>query len=312
MRKFGYPARYIEGYMVLPSQLKNSPSSNGIYEVTVKDRCAHAWAEVFIDGVGWMPAEFTPGYDNNNPNLSDEEKGLKKPESSSVSESSKNENENGGGTNSKPQNNNSKSDSRPGNKPNKPANSKSDNTSSEKEKDSSSKAGGNGSGHGNGKGGDGDDGIIKSGISPAAKTVLLTLAAMIIAVAAVIINRRRNLDKMHDSCSQKDLNKRVMSIYSYSLKYLSVLNIEVKRNISDMQMCGEILSKCHEQRINELDDMFSELTMLAVKACMRPESITEDEAASAERTLKYISEEIVAKKLNTMSMLSAKYLYCLY
>ena len=50
------------------------PEDDSTYEVSVKDKCAHAWAEVFIDNAGWYPAEFTPGYDNDNPNLTQQEK----------------------------------------------------------------------------------------------------------------------------------------------------------------------------------------------------------------------------------------------
>ncbi len=70
---FGYPSRYVEGYVVLNSQL-GEPEDDSTYEVSVKDKCAHAWAEVFIDNAGWYPAEFTPGYDNDNPNLTQQEK----------------------------------------------------------------------------------------------------------------------------------------------------------------------------------------------------------------------------------------------
>ncbi len=61
MRKFGFPARYVEGYAVSPTQLKN-PDENGLYHIAVKDKSAHAWTEVFIKEIGWIPCEFTPGY----------------------------------------------------------------------------------------------------------------------------------------------------------------------------------------------------------------------------------------------------------
>lgn len=63
MRKFGFPARYVEGYAVSPMELKN-PNEDGLYNITVKDKSAHAWTEVFIKEIGWVPCEFTPGYGN--------------------------------------------------------------------------------------------------------------------------------------------------------------------------------------------------------------------------------------------------------
>ncbi len=312
MRKFGYPARYVEGYMILPTQLNNSPEHGGIYEVTVKDKCAHAWTEVFIDNVGWVPAEFTPGYDNDNPNLTDKEKGTDKKQDSS-SESSKPE------ESSRPEQPGSDSSkaavSKSGGNDSKPSGS-----NSSKAKSGGNKTGGNKSGKGSssnaGKGAGGNnsrgDGGAGGGISPIARTVLMTMAAILIGAAAVVINRRRNLDKMHDRCTQKDLNKRIMAIYSYSLKYLSVLNIEVKKNISDMQLCDELLAKCHEHRIHELDEKLVRLTVLAVQAHMSPDSMSEEEAEEAAEILRCISDEVVAKNLDAFTKLSAKFLYCLY
>lgn len=77
-RSAGIPARYVEGYIV-PENLMYD--SNGAEEpvygsvgqnrfeyemelvtLTITDRYAHAWVEVYIDGLGWMPVEVTPGY----------------------------------------------------------------------------------------------------------------------------------------------------------------------------------------------------------------------------------------------------------
>ncbi|WP_295153081.1 transglutaminase domain-containing protein [uncultured Ruminococcus sp.] len=300
MRKFGYPARYVEGYMILPSQLNTAEVSGGTYTVTVKDKCAHAWTEVFINGIGWMPAEFTPGYENDNPNLSKEEKGLNKPNDSSKDESSKSDSSRAIKDSSKT--------IRP------PTTSKVQDESSEKpaggntesKDDSSSKKPKGGTPGGKKGGGDGE------GSSPVAKSMCMTAIAVIIGAAAVVLNRRRCLNKMHESCEQKDISRRIMAMYTYSLKYLAVLDIEVKKNISDMQMCDELLQKCHEQRIHELDEKLADLTTLAVKAYMCPDSMTEDEALQAQEIFSFISDEVVAKKLNTLTMLSAKYLYCLY
>ena len=51
---------------------------------------------------------------------------------------------------------------------------------------------------------------------------------------------------------------------------------------------------------------------MAVEANMSADSITEEEAAKAEEIMRSISEDIVAKKLDIISKLSAKYIYCLY
>ena len=58
LRAHGIPARYVEGYYVSANTL--GQSTDGSVEVTDQD--AHAWAEVYFDGVGWQPIDVTPGY----------------------------------------------------------------------------------------------------------------------------------------------------------------------------------------------------------------------------------------------------------
>ena len=56
LRSRGVPARYAEGYLVNDADF----ASDGWADV--KDSRAHAWAEIYVDGVGWVPLEMTPGY----------------------------------------------------------------------------------------------------------------------------------------------------------------------------------------------------------------------------------------------------------
>lgn len=58
LRSFGIPARYVTGYCAPPGDfLKNE---EGDYTAVIEDRQAHAWAEIYLDGVGWVPIETTP------------------------------------------------------------------------------------------------------------------------------------------------------------------------------------------------------------------------------------------------------------
>lgn len=57
-RAHGIPARYAEGYY-LPI-VKTQSSADGTAALTGQD--AHAWAEVYFDGIGWPPVDATPGY----------------------------------------------------------------------------------------------------------------------------------------------------------------------------------------------------------------------------------------------------------
>ena len=59
----GIPARYAEGYIVIPSDIEKADKVDPYYKVEIHDSRAHAWAEFYIDGYGWVPFEFTPGYD---------------------------------------------------------------------------------------------------------------------------------------------------------------------------------------------------------------------------------------------------------
>ena len=58
LRYYGLPARYAEGYIV--TQELAEQAADGGAELT--DENAHAWVEVYQEGVGWLPLEMTPGY----------------------------------------------------------------------------------------------------------------------------------------------------------------------------------------------------------------------------------------------------------
>ena len=59
-RMFGVPARYVVGYTVPESLF--SMQSDGSYMAIAEDDNAHAWTEIYLSGVGWVPVETTPGY----------------------------------------------------------------------------------------------------------------------------------------------------------------------------------------------------------------------------------------------------------
>ena len=59
MRSVGVPARYVTGFVARPEGNK----TDGVYYTTkLKDTDAHAWVEVYFPGMGWVPFEPTPGY----------------------------------------------------------------------------------------------------------------------------------------------------------------------------------------------------------------------------------------------------------
>lgn len=59
-RYCGIPSRYVEGYLITPDMVKGKNESQTI---TVNGTWAHAWTEIYEDGIGWIPVEVTPPYD---------------------------------------------------------------------------------------------------------------------------------------------------------------------------------------------------------------------------------------------------------
>lgn len=56
-RVYGIPARYAEGYYVSDKMIQEQGG-----QVSVTGQNAHAWVEVYFDGIGWLPVDVTPGY----------------------------------------------------------------------------------------------------------------------------------------------------------------------------------------------------------------------------------------------------------
>lgn len=57
LRELGVPARYVTGYVVRQNEFQKSGDA---YTAYVKDSGAHAWAEIYLEQVGWVPLDVTP------------------------------------------------------------------------------------------------------------------------------------------------------------------------------------------------------------------------------------------------------------
>lgn len=55
-RAYGLAARYAEGYYIRTEKVLSTS------EITATGRNSHAWAEVYFDGIGWLPIETTPTF----------------------------------------------------------------------------------------------------------------------------------------------------------------------------------------------------------------------------------------------------------
>ncbi len=74
LRRKGIPARYVEGFLIEKDKILSGEKGVGStvfadryyeynsYTVDVYTECAHAWAEIYKEGYGWVPVEFTVGY----------------------------------------------------------------------------------------------------------------------------------------------------------------------------------------------------------------------------------------------------------
>ncbi|MCH1981767.1 transglutaminase family protein [Ruminococcus sp. OA3] len=57
-RYYNVPARYVTGYLAKADAF--AQQEDGTYRAVLDDGRAHAWAEVYLDGRGWIPVETTP------------------------------------------------------------------------------------------------------------------------------------------------------------------------------------------------------------------------------------------------------------
>lgn len=58
-RYYGIPSRYVEGYLITPDDIKDKKAGDVI---DIAGKNGHAWTEIYIDGLGWVPVEMTPEY----------------------------------------------------------------------------------------------------------------------------------------------------------------------------------------------------------------------------------------------------------
>lgn len=58
LRELGVPARYASGYVVRKSDFKKKGE---VFTASVKDSNAHAWVEIYLEQIGWIPIDVTPG-----------------------------------------------------------------------------------------------------------------------------------------------------------------------------------------------------------------------------------------------------------
>lgn len=83
-RLAGIPARYASGYIIVTDDFNDKTANpDGSFTINVKDTRSHAWTEVYIDGYGWIPFEFTAGFSDNSINNKSEQTTTSQPATTS-------------------------------------------------------------------------------------------------------------------------------------------------------------------------------------------------------------------------------------
>lgn len=59
LQNMGIPARYASGYVATKSDFIQDGNK---YNIEILDSDAHAWTEIYLDNIGWIPIEMTTGY----------------------------------------------------------------------------------------------------------------------------------------------------------------------------------------------------------------------------------------------------------
>ncbi len=62
LKEIGIPARYASGYIVRSSDFGYDREA-GTYIAQISDYNSHAWVEIYLENIGWVPIEVTAGYD---------------------------------------------------------------------------------------------------------------------------------------------------------------------------------------------------------------------------------------------------------
>ena len=293
MRMFGFPARYVEGYIVRPDTFKiGSDTKYASLEADITDEAAHAWCEVFIDGIGWLPLEFTPGYgDSTNPN--------QPPVTTQQSQTV---------TAPAPVTTSAAVTTLP------KTTSASVSTTKQGQGSVSSVTSNSGSGIGSGgSGGSGDHPQNKEeGLSLLAKFIIADVLFLIAVILFVLLHRKYKLKKKFKLTHLKNRNKAVQNIYLYYLKYLSLINISDETNITDEKQAMKLIKSCHKLGLEEITNDLSVLSELAIEAHHSNNTIEDNEYFSALEALKKLSKNVVAQKLSAVGRFSAKWFYGLY
>ncbi len=283
LRCYGIPARYAEGFMIPSSDLRSALKMNtddGLYHIDIKDNYAHAWAEVFLPGVGWLPVDLTLSVSNFYGSTSTVTTSGSETTTTTTAQTE--------------------------------ATTTTENITTTTEVTTAPQASASGTITTTGNGGNANEessgGSKVKDILMTAGAAALIIAMFVLAYLACISAIKRGLK---DSINEENQNKRAVNIYDIALMYLGCIGIRCGENISDKDRCEKLCEMLEKAGISGLGDELRAACALAVEAGMSGGEITHEENEQMMSLLKKV-REVCYEKMSKAQRFTAKYIKGLY
>ena len=303
LRHYGIPARYVEGYIIHNDQ-HGERNENNMNEIKVLDKNAHAWAEIYTRELGWIPIEFTPGYEETNPNIDKADKGSATTTTTAVTTTTQTTTTTKSTDNSSTETKSTTTkqtgtDTQKTTTTTKKAVSDSGSTETN---DSGSEKGGGFIGGGFG-GGDGDSSI---------GMIVIYIAIILLLIMVIVTRRAINIRKLNNSINTDNMSKAVRNCYNASLKYLKLMGIKMGENQSDFKDLSAIIEKMKSSGYSEeASSSFEFLSENAISAYFSKDDPDESICSKCRAALSSIKKE-TNKLLSPIEKLSAVIVSNLY